>query len=100
MLFTVLVSIAFNFTFGSMRDGAVYTTVRNSFNFSPEVMNTMLAMLALTVVFKKVRQVTGIDDIVIPMVTLKCITLTSKVMLFGVARLPTIVGLVMDDTFK
>lgn len=96
----MLVAVAFKFTFGSMRDGAVYTTVRRTFNFGRMPVKFVVATLALVVVFNNVRHVTGIDDIVIPIVTLKCVKLTLIVMVLGVARLPTIVRVVIDRTFK
>lgn len=83
-----------------MRDGAVYTTMRRTFNVDRIPVNVVLAKLALLVVFKNVRHVTGMDDVVIPIVTLKCMKLTLIVMLVGVARLPSIVKAVIDRTFN
>lgn len=83
-----------------MRDGAVYTTFRRTFGVPPDLVKIVLASLALVVVFKNVRHVTGMDDVVIPIVTLKCVFLSLFVMVMGTGRLPRIVRLVVTGTFN
>lgn len=100
MLFTMLVAIAFNLTFGSIRDGAVDTTLRDTFSVRPLGSKVIVSMLALIVVFKNMRHVTTVDDIVIPIVTINCVTLTLFIMLTGVSHVPTIIRRVINGTFN
>ncbi|MFI3263273.1 MAG: alanine/glycine:cation symporter family protein [Rikenellaceae bacterium] len=97
VLFAILITITFGFTFNSVQSNTICAAFYESFGIEPLTMGIVVTVLTLVVIFGGVQRIAKISSVIVPFMAVGYILLALFVVLSNVSLLPGVIKLIVSS---
>ncbi|MFI3268156.1 MAG: alanine/glycine:cation symporter family protein [Rikenellaceae bacterium] len=97
VLFAVLITITFGFTFNSVQSNTICAAFQESFKIDVFTMGIIVTALTLVVIFGGVQRIAKISSVIVPFMAVGYIILALFIVISNVSQLPDVIKLIVSN---
>ncbi|MCF0165529.1 MAG: alanine:cation symporter family protein [Bacteroidales bacterium] len=99
VVFAVLITLTFGISYNMLQSNTICAAMENAFDVPPVVSGIFLAILTFVIIFGGIHRISGISQIIVPIMALGYLLLAIVVIGMNITKIPDIFALIFRSAF-
>ena len=98
-LFAILITITFGLSYNSIQSNTICEAMQEAFGWSRVIVGTVLALMALTIVFGGIQRIAKVSAVLVPLMAIGYFILAAVIIILNIGLLPQVLKVIVDSAF-